>query len=100
MEDSNDINNFDHVREQPSPEDIHSMYSIGKLLGNENQYSRLKSVGLLCMVATLVFVVTRTAAPWLTEKYKLPGGVIVETLLHAFLISVALGGAVIIKTYR
>ena len=101
MEDSDDIKNFEHIKEQPTPEDIHSMYSIGKLMGNENQFhSRMKSMVLLSMVATLVFLVTRTAGPWLTQKYNLPVGILTETLMYAGLISLALGVSILIKTYR
>ena len=101
MENSDDIKNFEHIRDQPTPDDIHSMYSVGKLLGNENQSQvRLKSMGMLCLLSTLVFLVTRSAAPWLTKKYNLPSGVVSETVLYACLIIAVVSISFVIKTYR
>ena len=99
MEDSDDIKNFEHIRDQPTPDDIHSMYSVGKLLGNETQSQvRLKSIGMFSILSTLVFLVIRSAAPWLAKKYNFPSGVLSETLLYACLIVTALSGSFLIKT--
>jgi len=101
MEDSDDIKNFEHIRDQPTPDDIHSMYSVGKLLGNETESQlRLKSIGMLVILSTLVFLVTRSAAPWLSKNYNFPSGVVIETLLYACLIVIALAGSFLIKTYN
>lgn len=99
MEDADDIKNFEHIKDRPTPDDIHSMYSVGKLMGNETRSQvRLKSMGMLCLLSTLVFLVTRSATPFLSKKYNLPSGVVIETLLYACLIVAVVGGSVLIKT--
>ena len=105
MEDLDYIKEFEHIDERPSPEDIHSLYSVEEVLGPAESFStrQFQSLFSLCGIAVLTFIVVRGLTPVLVKKYPhvfLNFGFVVETLLFSCFVFAAFGSTMLVKYFK